>query len=65
MMLLYIALAFLSVVIGLVCMTVGIASGLDPEGRGGNYILLLPLGFVIASTPCIWAIWKLAGWILA
>lgn len=53
-----IAIAIAALIIGLLAAVFGLLHAADPEGRGGNYLLLIPIGGVVALGAAGYLIWR-------
>jgi hypothetical protein len=53
------------IAVGIVVFGFGVIACADPEGRGGKYATLVPLGAAIAAVGMMIGLWDMATWILA
>lgn len=53
----HIILAVVALLAGLLAGGFGFLAAADPEGRGGAYLLLIPLGGVVALGAAVYLVW--------
>lgn len=51
-------IAIVLLILGLLAAVIGFLYAADPEGRGGNYLLLIPIGGVVALGAAGYLCWR-------